>query len=91
MRLAVHRDEQLPKLAWFARIDVEQQVTEVDVGPFVEVDASETPKWVVAGMWTGSYSSGDFHRAEAIFGSGLRLDDDHRAGEHHRRPLRLRA
>lgn len=76
MRLAVHRDEQLPKLAWFARIDVEQQVTEVDVGPFVEVDASETPKWVVAGMWTGSYSSGDFHRAEAIFGSGLRLDDD---------------
>ena len=42
----------------------------------VEVDPSATPRWVVAGMWTGAFERGDFHRAEAIFGSGLRLDDD---------------
>jgi len=76
VRLRIERDEKLPKLAWFARIDVAGQTTDVEVGPFVEVDPAAAPKWVVAGMWTGDFVAGDFHRAEALFGSGLRLDDD---------------
>lgn len=76
MKLTVHRDEQLPKLAWFARIEPEAGTTLVEVGPLVEVDPSPTPRWVVAGMWLGEFERGDFHRAEALFGSGLRLDDD---------------
>jgi hypothetical protein len=72
----VERDEGLPKLAWFARIDPAGGVVNVEVGPMVEVDPAEAPRWVVAGMWTGAFASGDFHRAEAVFGSGLRLDDD---------------
>lgn len=76
MHLRVFRDSQLPKLGWFARIDPNAKVVEVDVGPQVEVDPSPSPRWVVAGMWTGGFESGDFHRAEALFGSGLRLDAD---------------
>lgn len=76
MQLRVYRDSRLPKLAWFARIDAAAKVVDVDVGPMVEVDPAASPTWVVAGMWTGPFEDGGFHRAEAIFGSGLRLDAD---------------
>jgi hypothetical protein len=76
MKLEVRRDDQLPKLAWFATINAEAGQCEVEVGPSVEVDPSPSPAWVVAGMWTGPFSAGRFHREEYLFGSGLRLDDD---------------
>lgn len=73
--LEVRHDERLPKLAWFATF-IPGQRCEVEVGPQVEVDPSPTPKWVVAGMWTGPFEAGGFHREEYLFGSGLRLDDE---------------
>lgn len=76
MKLEVLRDDRLPKLGWFARIDPSAKLTQVDVGPMVEVDPASSPQWVVAGMWTGPFERGGFHRAEALFGSGLRLDTD---------------
>lgn len=76
MKLEIRRDDQLPKLAWFATIDVASGRTVVEVGPMVEVDGSKDPRWVVAGMWTGPFEKGAFHREEYLFGSGLRIDED---------------
>ncbi|MCU0696070.1 MAG: hypothetical protein MUC96_06050 [Myxococcaceae bacterium] len=76
MQMVVSRDAALPKLAWFAKVDVHGRLVEAEVGPMVEVDPAPSPRWLVAGMWLGPFEEGAFHRAEAIFGSGLRLDDD---------------
>lgn len=72
--MTVRRDEGLPKLAWYARIDRRVDRCDVEVGRFVEVDPSPSPRWVVAGIWSGDFGEGGFHRAEHMFGSGLRLD-----------------
>jgi hypothetical protein len=74
MYVQVHRDESLPKLGWYAKIDMRNKTCEADVGRFVEVDSGNEPQWIVAGMWSGEFEKGDFHRAEHVFGSGLRLD-----------------
>ena len=75
-RVKVTRDENLPKLAWYAVIDRRANVVEVECGRFVEVDPSANPQWVMAGMWDGDYGKGDFHEAEHVFGSGLRVAGD---------------
>ena len=32
------------------------------------------PHWFVEGTWDGCFEAGDFHRAENLFGSGMRVD-----------------
>lgn len=75
-RMTIRRNEALPKLAWYAVIDRRADTCEVEVGRFVEVDPSPAPCWVVSGMWSGDFVAGDFHTAEHMYGSGLRVDDD---------------
>ena len=74
--MTVRRDESLPKLAWYAVIDRQADTCDVEVGRFVEVDPAPSPRWVVSGMWNGDFVAGNFHTAEHLFGSGLRLDED---------------
>lgn len=73
-RVTVLRDENLPKLAWYATIDRRAQTVDIEVGRFVEIDPSPSPKWVAAGMWDGDFAKGDFHQSEHVYGSGLRVD-----------------
>lgn len=62
----------LPRLAWAARADLTHGRVEAVTGPAVEaVDG-----WLVEGVWDGPFSRGDFHRSEAFFGSGLRVEGD---------------
>lgn len=75
-RVSVRRDELLPKLAWYAVINRKSGTCDIECGRFVEVDSSPTPQWVAAGLWDGDFASGDFHRSEHVYGSGLRVDGD---------------
>ena len=75
-QLMITVDPTLPKLAWYARYDPRTDVCAVEVGPLVERDPAPAPRWVVAGVWSGEFSQGGFHREQHVFGSGLRLDDD---------------
>jgi hypothetical protein len=74
--VTVERNERLPRMGWYAVVDVLRRQVHVEVGRFVEVDPSPEPRWVVAGMWDGDFEEGAFHRAEHVFGSGLRVDGD---------------
>ncbi len=74
--MTVRRDETLPKMAWYAAIDRRADTCDVEVGSFVEVDPAPQPRWVVAGLWSGDFVAGNFHTAEHMYGSGLRLDED---------------
>ena len=74
--MTIRRNEALPKLAWYAVIDRRADTCDVEVGRFVEVDPAPTPRWVVSGMWSGDFVAGNFHTAEHMYGSGLRVDDD---------------
>ncbi len=73
---SVTRDPLLPKLAWYATWLPSASACEVEVGPQVEVDRDGSPRWVVAGVWSGDFAAGDFHTSELLAGSGLRLEDD---------------
>lgn len=57
----------LPPLAWHAHI--RDGVVRVEHGARVEVG----PAWIVEGVWDGPFAQGGFHRAEAFWGSGLRI------------------
>lgn len=73
-KLTITVDPSLPRLGWYAHYDVAKDACVVETGPLVERDAGG--RWVVAGLWSGDFAAGDFHRREHLFGSGLRLDDD---------------
>lgn len=75
-RVTVHRDEALPRMAWYAVVDRRANTVELECGRFVEIDPSPQPSWVAAGMWDGDFAKGDFHQSEHVFGSGLRVDGD---------------
>lgn len=63
----------LPKLAWLASID-RKFFTEVSVFHGSSVECRDN--WMVEGVWDGNFSSGNFHRAENFFGSGLRIENE---------------
>ncbi|MDP2276447.1 MAG: hypothetical protein Q8N23_04340 [Archangium sp.] len=75
-RMTVRRDDALPKLAWYAVIDRRADTCDAEVGRFVEVDPTPSPRWIISGMWSGDFVAGNFHTAEHLYGSGLRVDDD---------------
>ena len=60
----------LPKLAWLAEVATDARVVVVHHGGAVET----RPHWFVEGTWDGRFEAGDFHRAENLFGSGMRVD-----------------
>ena len=69
-RLQFVEHRALPKLAWLAEVAADTATVVVHHGSAVEV----RPHWCVEGTWDGSFEAGEFHRAENLFGSGLRAD-----------------
>ena len=74
--MTVRRDDSLPKLAWYAVINRRADTCDAEVGRFVEVDPAPSPRWIISGMWSGDFGAGNFHTAEHLYGSGIRIDDD---------------
>ncbi len=62
----------LPRLAWLAETDPAGGEVSIIHGPAVETNAD----WLVEGVWDGDFPAGQFHRSEAFFGSGVRVDGD---------------
>jgi hypothetical protein len=63
----------LPKLAWLTSLDL-KSFTELLVLHGSSVECRDT--WMVEGVWDGDFSSGDFHKAENFFGSGIRVEGE---------------
>jgi len=63
----------LPKLAWLACLD-QKAFTELSVFHGSSVECRDN--WMVEGIWDGDFSSGNFHRAENFFGSGIRVEGE---------------
>lgn len=61
----------LPKLGWFARIDVPRGDVRVEHGAAVE----RNERWMVEGVWDGPFAAGGFHEGGHLFGSGIRLEN----------------
>ena len=59
-----------PKLGWLAHYDIHKQIIKVLHGSSVECRDT----WMVEGVWDGDFKSGEFHRSENFFGSGIRID-----------------
>ncbi|MBU1740543.1 MAG: hypothetical protein KKC37_03290, partial [Proteobacteria bacterium] len=62
----------LPRLAWLAEADPASREVSIIHGPAVETGDD----WLVEGVWDGDFAAGKFHRSEAFFGSGVRLEGD---------------
>jgi hypothetical protein len=71
MRLQVHRDPGLPRLAWFLKIEPDQHA-ELWHGPWVET----WPTGFAAGIWEGRFGQDHPDQAMALVGSAGRVDDD---------------
>ena len=63
----------LPKLAWLACLESEDLYRTVCFHGS-SVECRDT--WMVEGVWDGDFSSGNFHKAENFFGSGIRIDGE---------------
>lgn len=61
----------LPRLAWIARVSPSNKVT-VYHGRNVELHDN----WFVEGVWDGEFGLGDFHKSFFFFGTGMRVSDD---------------
>ena len=70
--LKAHLISALPKLGWVASIPLVAGDVTVLHGDAVE----HTDEWVVEGVWDAPFEQGDFHKSEAFFGSGLRIDGE---------------
>ena len=70
-RMSTQVVPQLPKLGWWADFDVSNDSLSVLHGTSVEPG----DRFLVEGVWDGDFSLGEFHRSEAFFGSGIRLED----------------
>jgi hypothetical protein len=73
LSITYHLVPDLPKLAWVASLDL-KTFTEVSVFHGSSVECRDT--WMVEGVWDGDFSSGNFHKAENVFGSGIRIDGE---------------
>nr|MBA4160198.1 hypothetical protein [Gemmatimonadota bacterium] len=63
---------ELPKLAWLASLNRETLRLDVLHGGAVEIGDG----WIVEGVWDGEFASGEFHRSDHFFGSGIRIDGE---------------
>jgi hypothetical protein len=71
-RLVPHTVAGLPKLGWLAVVPRAGGDVTALCGSAVE----RGDGWLVEGVWDGPFEAGEFHRGEALFGSGLRLDGE---------------
>jgi len=65
-------DNELPKLAWIARIRRKSHTIEVIHGASVEC----RDDFMVEGVWDDDFEKGNFHRKENFFGSGIKIEDN---------------
>ena len=73
LSISYHPVRDLPRLAWLASLNL-KTFTEVSVFHGSSVECRDT--WMVEGVWDGDFSSGNFHKAENVFGSGIRIDGE---------------
>lgn len=71
-RISSRVNSQIPKLAWLAEVDRQTGHIDTVLGSSVE----RTPDWIVEGVWDDDFESGEFHKSEFFFGSGIRVDAD---------------
>jgi len=64
--------EELPMLAWLARLDPNTGRIFIVHGPAVEC----RDEWMVEGVWDNNFEQGNFHRSEHFFGSGLKVEGE---------------
>lgn len=74
LRINYYTVPELPKLAWLASFD-QEAFSELSVFHGSSVECRDN--WMIEGVWDGPFSSGDFHKAENVFGSGIRVEDEH--------------
>ncbi len=65
-------DDDLPKLGWIVKVDVEKNHILARHGKFLEC----REEWMVEGIWDQLFNEGSFHDTEVFFGSGMRVVDD---------------
>jgi hypothetical protein len=70
-RIEYVSNERLPKLGWFARLELARDRISVAHGESVECN----DEWMIEGVWDGPFADGKFHESEHVFGSGIRLQD----------------
>ena len=70
--LEFHAQRSLPKLAWLAEVAHDSRIVTIHHGSAVETASG----WCVEGTWDAPFEAGEFHRAENLFGSGVRVDGD---------------
>ena len=68
-RISAQAMPQFPKLGWWADFDASNDSLSVLHGTSVELGDG----FLVEGTWDGDFSLGEFHKSEAFFGSGIRL------------------
>lgn len=61
------------KLTWVARLAEGTGDLVVLHGPMVEV----ADDWVAEAVWAGNFAAGDFDRTDIVFGTGIRVRQDH--------------
>jgi hypothetical protein len=69
-KMNYHMIPELPKLAWVASLEMDQGIVSVYHGSAVELGQN----WFVEGVWDHDFESGDFHRSENFFGSGVKIE-----------------
>jgi hypothetical protein len=73
LKIRYHLSSDLPKLAWLAAFD-QKKFDELSVFHGSSVECR--PEWMIEGVWDGDFQSGNFHQAENVFGSGIRIEGD---------------
>jgi len=73
LSITYHSVPGLPKLAWVASLNL-KTFAELSVFHGSSVECRDT--WMIEGVWDGEFSKGEFHTAENIFGSGIRVDGE---------------
>ena len=73
LKIDYHPVPNLPKLAWLASLNL-KTFNKLSVFHGLSVECKDT--WMVEGVWDGDFTSGNFHKAENFFGSGIRVEDE---------------
>jgi hypothetical protein len=72
LRLAFHRVDDWPPLAWLAACDRASAIVKIYCGRHVEV----RERWFCEAVWAGDFEAGDFDATDLIAGSGGRMRED---------------
>lgn len=72
MMFSFHVNPALPRLAWIAKFDRDGLSVSAICGNRVECGSG----FLVAGVWNGPFSAGDFARTDCFFGTGMIVHED---------------